>query len=52
MTRVQVKEIFERVLDWPADDQEKLGRFVRELEQWRADNDDIAEKELGVLHGQ
>jgi hypothetical protein len=44
-----VKEIFERVLDWPADDQEKLARFVRELEQWRADDEDIAEKETRVL---
>ena len=41
---MQVKEIFERVLDWPADDQEKLARFVRELEQWRADDEVFDER--------
>ena len=45
---MQVKEIFERVLDWPADDQEKLARFVRELEQWHADDDDVSDERLEV----
>ena len=39
-----MKEIFERVLDWPADDQEKLARFVRELEQWRSDDEVFDER--------
>jgi hypothetical protein len=37
MTRNEVKEILNRVLDWPADDQEKLVRFVFELERWYED---------------
>jgi hypothetical protein len=42
MTRDQVKEILDRVLSWPADDQEKFVRFVSELEQWR-EADEIAD---------
>jgi hypothetical protein len=38
MTRGEVKEIINRVLNWPADDQAKFVRFVRELEQWHEDN--------------
>ena len=37
MTRGDVKEILNRVLDWPVDDQAKLVRYVRELERWRDD---------------
>ena len=44
MTRDQVKGILDRVLSWPADDQEKVARFVRELEERRAD-DDITDEE-------
>jgi hypothetical protein len=32
----QVRENSERVVMWPADDQEKLARFVHEVEEWRA----------------
>jgi len=39
MTTGQVKEILDRVLNWSDDDQAKSVRFVRELEQWRADHD-------------
>jgi hypothetical protein len=48
MTRNQVKEILDRVLTWPADDQEKVARFVREVEQRRAD-DDIGEEEWEIM---
>ena len=48
MTRDQLKEILNRVLSWPPDDQEKVGRFVREVEQRRAD-DDINEEEWGII---
>ena len=43
-----MKEILDRVLAWPADDQEKVARFVREVEQRRAD-DDISEEEWEII---
>jgi hypothetical protein len=46
MTRDQVKEILDRVLSWPADDQEKVARFVREVEQRR---DDITDEEWEII---
>ena len=48
MTRDQVKGILDRVLSWPADDQEKVARFVRELEERRAD-DDITDEEWEII---
>jgi hypothetical protein len=48
MTRDQVKEILDRVLSWPADDQEKVARFVREVEQRRA-GDDITDEEWEII---
>ena len=48
VTRDQVKEILDRVLSWPADDQEKVARFVHEVEQRRAD-DDISEAEWDII---
>jgi len=48
MTKDQVKEILDRVLSWPADDQEKVARFVREVEQRRAD-DDITDEEWEII---
>jgi DNA-binding NtrC family response regulator len=48
MTRNQVKEILDRVLDWPADDQERLVRFVDEVEERRAGND-ISEEEWRII---
>jgi hypothetical protein len=43
MTSDQIKEIFDRVLGWPREDQEKVARCVRELEQWREgdESDDL-----------
>ena len=46
MTRGEVKEILNRVLNWSDDDQAKFVRFVRELEQWRAEHD-VVEDEAG-----
>jgi hypothetical protein len=48
MTRNQVKEILDRVQSLPPDDQEKVARFVREVEQRRAD-DDIGEEEWEII---
>jgi len=48
MTRDQFEEILNRVLNWPADEQEKVARFVREVEQRRAD-DDIGEEEWEII---
>lgn len=48
MTKDQVKEILDRVLTWQQADQEKVVRFVREVEQRRAD-DDITEEEWRII---
>jgi hypothetical protein len=49
MTKDQVKEILDRVLSWPPADQEKIARFVREVEQRRGSNDDISEEEWRII---
>jgi hypothetical protein len=46
MTKDRVKEILDRVLAWPADDQEKVARFVREVEERR---DDITDEEWEII---
>ena len=48
MTKDQVKELLDRVLTWPEDDQEKLAQFVREVEQLRA-GDDITAQEWAII---
>ena len=48
MTRDQVKEILNRVLTWPPDDQARLARFVQEIEQRRA-GDDITDEEWKII---
>jgi hypothetical protein len=48
MTKDQVKELLDRVLTWPDDDQEKLAQFVREVEQLRA-GDDITVQEWEII---
>ena len=48
MTRDQVKEILNRVLTWPPDDQERLARFAHEIERRRA-GDDITDEEWKII---
>ena len=48
MTRDQVKELLDRVLTWPADDQARLARFVHEVEQRRG-GDDITDDEWKII---
>jgi hypothetical protein len=50
MTKGEARELLNRVLSWPDDDQEKIVRFVRELERWRADHD-IVDDEGEQAHG-
>jgi hypothetical protein len=47
MSRDQVKEILDRVLTWPPEDQEKVARFARAVEQRRAD--DITDDEWRII---
>ena len=49
MTKDQVKEIFERVLSWPLEDQEKLARFVHEVEEWRVGDEIIDREVVGIV---
>ena len=47
MSKDQVKEILDRVLTWPPEDQEKVARFARAVEQHRAD--DITDEEWKII---
>jgi hypothetical protein len=48
MTRDQVKQILDRVMNWPPADQEKLARIVREIEMRRGD-DEISDEEWKII---
>ena len=48
MTREQIKEILDRVLTWAPDDQEKVAKFAREVEQRRG-RDDITNEEWKII---
>ena len=48
MTKDQVKELLDRILTWPQEDQERIARFARQVEQRRGD-DDITDEEWRII---
>ena len=48
MTKDQVKEILDRIRTWPQEDQERIARFARQVEQRRGD-DDITDEEWRII---
>ena len=48
MTKEQVKELLDHVLTWPPDEQERVARFVCEVEQRRSD-DDLTDEEWKAM---
>jgi hypothetical protein len=50
MKKRDVEAVVDRVLSWPAEDQQKLVRFVDEMEQRHA-SDDITDEEWRVIEG-
>ncbi|HEX4191663.1 MAG TPA: hypothetical protein VHY80_01145 [Stellaceae bacterium] len=48
MTKEQVQQVLERVLGWPQKDQEKVIRFVQQVEQLR-EVDDITDDEWKLI---
>jgi hypothetical protein len=48
MTRQQLKDILERVMTWSQEDQERVARFVQQLEQGFS-ADDITDEEWKII---
>lgn len=48
MTREQVKSILDRVLSWSPEDQDRLARFVQQIEEGHT-VDDISDEEWKII---
>jgi hypothetical protein len=48
MSEDDVREILDRVQAWPPEDQERLARFVNEVEEWRA-GDELTDAEWSIV---
>ena len=48
MTKDQIRAVLERVMSWPLEDQERVARFVQQLEEgFRAD--DLTDEEWKII---
>jgi hypothetical protein len=48
MTKEQVKDILDRVLTWPQEEQDRVARFVQQLEEGSS-ADDITDEEWKIV---
>jgi hypothetical protein len=43
MPRREVKDALNRVLTWPEEDQDKVARFIEQVEEWRGEDEGFVE---------
>ncbi len=48
MPKKEVKDTLDRVLSWPEEDQDKVMRFVEQLEEWRS-ADEVTGDEVSAV---